>query len=83
MNHQHQQHLRLWFLQPHPQIHVTILYGKNPITQADAVEPCSGFHQDLQVYVGEHVMVMGAYVLDTEHGWNEIHPITSIDNIGG
>ncbi len=56
---------------------------KNPITQVDAIEPCSGFHQDLQVYAGEHVMVTRAYVLDTEHGWNEIHPITSIDNIGG
>jgi hypothetical protein len=28
--------------------------------------------------VGTHVQVTGSYVLDTNHGWMEIHPITSI-----
>jgi hypothetical protein len=42
---------------------------------------CNGFKQDFEVYAGEHIKVTGAYVLDTEHGWNEIHPITSIVKI--
>lgn len=31
--------------------------------------------------VGEHVKVTGAYVLDTLHGWMEIHPVTKIEVI--
>jgi hypothetical protein len=27
---------------------------------------------------GKHVEITGAYVTDVEHGWNEIHPVTSI-----
>jgi hypothetical protein len=27
---------------------------------------------------GKHVRITGAYVTDMEHGWNEIHPVTSI-----
>ncbi|MFL5767438.1 MAG: excalibur calcium-binding domain-containing protein, partial [Actinomycetota bacterium] len=27
---------------------------------------------------GEHVAVFGTWVLDTDHGWNEIHPIWAI-----
>lgn len=27
---------------------------------------------------GTHVEVIGAYVTDMEHGWNEIHPVSSI-----
>src|SRR5207249_11690449 len=26
-------------------------------------------------YVGAHVVVIGTWALDTNHGWNEIHPI--------
>jgi hypothetical protein len=29
--------------------------------------------------VGTHVQVTGTYVLDTNHGWMEIHPISLID----
>jgi hypothetical protein len=46
-----------------------------------AINACNGFKQDFGVYVGEHIKVKGAYVLDTEHGWNEVHPITSIVKI--
>ena len=28
--------------------------------------------------VGAHVQVVGSYVLDTNHGWMEIHPVTRI-----
>ena len=33
---------------------------------------------DLKKHVGTHVEVTGAFITDMEHGWNEIHPITSI-----
>ncbi len=29
-------------------------------------------------HVGEHVRVTGTWVLDTIHGWNEIHPVWTI-----
>ena len=49
-------------------------------TQADAIEPCRSFAG--QVFevprAGMRVRVTGAYVLDHEHGWMEIHPVTSI-----
>ena len=52
-------------------------------------KPCFGnFRQRLPALVeikknlrkkrGTHVEVIGAYVTDVEHGWNEIHPVTSI-----
>lgn len=62
---------------------------KNP-TKGSAVKqkPCVGFRQLLPALVeiranikkkkGTHVEVRGAYVTDMEHGWNEIHPVTSI-----
>jgi hypothetical protein len=35
--------------------------------------------QNLSVpFVGEHVGVLGTWVYDTDHGWNEIHPIWAI-----
>jgi hypothetical protein len=32
--------------------------------------------------VGRHITVTGAYVLDTDHGWEEIHPAWIIDGHG-
>lgn len=52
---------------------------ENPISQADAVAACQGDHNPLALPpVGSHVVVMGPFVLDTDHGWNEIHPLDSI-----
>jgi hypothetical protein len=54
----------------------------NQVTQRDTLDEgvCDGFTQ--QIYrpamIGQHVMVTGVYVTDMEHGWNEIHPVTSI-----
>jgi hypothetical protein len=28
--------------------------------------------------VGQHVLLRGAWVLDTQHGWREIHPVWSV-----
>jgi hypothetical protein len=48
-------------------------------TQVDAIEPCRNFAGTVfDVRAGMRVRVTGAYVLDHEHGWMEIHPVTSI-----
>ncbi len=56
---------------------------KKRVTQEDAIDACNDFTQ-VAVKVpkkGTHVRVTGAYVFDAEHGWNEIHPVTSIEII--
>ena len=56
---------------------------QNKITQEDAKDACLGF--TYQVFIpkaGEHVKVLGDYVLDSEHGWNELHPVYSIESTG-
>jgi hypothetical protein len=50
-----------------------------PATAADAVQTCRGFAGSVAVpAVGAHVQVTGSYVLDTHHGWMEIHPISAL-----
>ena len=49
------------------------------VTQSDAVASCQGFTNTVYIpNVGEHVKITGSYVTDNDHGWNEIHPVTSI-----
>lgn len=51
----------------------------NTPTQADAVKSCVGYHNPLVIPpVGSHVQMTGAYVLDLDHGWTEIHPLMSV-----
>jgi len=54
---------------------------KNP-TQPDTIQEgvCKGWHQNLYKASmdNKRVTVTGAYVEDEEHGWMEIHPVTSI-----
>lgn len=48
-------------------------------TQSDAESSCNNYHSSVVVPAdGTHVSVTGSYVLDADHGWNEIHPVTSI-----
>jgi hypothetical protein len=50
----------------------------NQPTQADAVSACSGYTNPLTIPPqGAHVSVTGAWVLDLDHGWLEIHPVSS------
>ncbi|SRR6267378_1358593 len=50
-----------------------------PVTQKDAKAACKNFHQKISLpNVGDHVEVSGIHMLDTEHGWLEIHPVTKI-----
>jgi len=56
---------------------------ENPVTQADAIAACSGFMGDVRVPPdGTHVSVTGSYVLDADHGWMEIHPVSRITVTG-
>lgn len=49
------------------------------VTQADAVAACSGYTNPITIPSdGEHISVVGQYVTDLDHGWNEIHPVYSI-----
>lgn len=51
----------------------------NPVTQQDAKAACKNFHQKISLpNVGDHVEVTGIHMLDTDHGWLEIHPVTKI-----
>jgi hypothetical protein len=50
-------------------------------TQPDAISSCQGFTQKFPVLTeGAHIKVTGSYVQDNDpnHGWREIHPITSV-----
>lgn len=52
---------------------------EHSVTQADAVAACEGYQNPLVLpAVGSHVSVAGPWVLDVDHGWNEIHPLESI-----
>ena len=52
----------------------------NQISQPDAEEPCQNYSSGVYVpNTGEHVKITGSYVTDNSHGWNEIHPVTSIE----
>ena len=49
------------------------------ITQADATYACVGFNNTLVLPgVGLHVVATGAYVVDTLHGWTELHPLWAV-----
>jgi len=48
-------------------------------TQTDAITPCAGYTNGVYLpNAGEYVAVTGPYVTDNDHGWNELHPVTSI-----
>jgi hypothetical protein len=56
----------------------------NRVSQRDTIEEgvCDGFSQDFTTdAIGHRVAATGAYVLDRQHGWTELHPVTSIDLI--
>jgi hypothetical protein len=50
----------------------------NQPTQVDADQACAGFTNPLTIPpVGSHVSASGAWVLDLDHGWMEIHPVSA------
>ena len=49
------------------------------VTQSDAISSCANFTNTVYIpNVGEKVIVTGPYVTDTDHGWNELHPVSKI-----
>jgi len=57
-----------------------ICQGK--VRQADAVEGCSTYDGPyFEPEIGQRYLVTGAYVHDADHGWNELHPVTSMQPI--
>jgi len=57
-----------------------ICQGK--VQQADAAEPCSRYNGPyFEPEVGQRYQVWGAYVYDADHGWNELHPVSSMQPI--
>lgn len=56
---------------------------KGTVTQADAVAACRGFSWQVTVpSVGDEITVSGSYVLDADHGWLEIHPVSTLTVTG-
>ena len=54
----------------------------NNITRKRAIGACTGYVNHVQLpEVGDHVKVIGSYVIDSHNGWAEIHPITKIEKI--
>ena len=52
------------------------------VTQADAVGPCQPYGGPyFEPLIGQRYLVWGAYVHDADHGWNELHPVTSMQPI--
>jgi len=57
-----------------------ICQGK--VRQADAEEPCSRYNGPyFELEIGQRYLVSGAYVHDADHGWNELHPVTSMQPV--
>ncbi len=51
----------------------------NTVTQADAISACATYQNTIPPpIVGAHISAVGPYVLDSTHGWNEIHPVWEI-----
>jgi hypothetical protein len=52
----------------------------NPPSQTDAIPACQNYANQVQVpSPGQHIVITGPYVLDTDHyNWAEIHPVFSL-----
>lgn len=49
------------------------------VTQADAKSACAGHVNQVAVpSAGERIRISGTYVLDADHGWMEIHPVSRL-----
>jgi hypothetical protein len=54
---------------------------QHAVTQADAKSACPKNLPPVVFVIGARYSVTGAYVTDLDHGWNEIHPLTSARRI--
>lgn len=50
-----------------------------PILTADALQACGSFRSNILLpSVGQRISATGTYVLDTNHGWMELHPLSVV-----
>ena len=58
------------------------LICQSKVRQTDAEEPCSRYNGPyFEPQIGQRYLVSGAYVHDLDHGWNELHPVTSMQPV--
>ena len=58
---------------------VTEIICVGTVTQVDAESACAGHVNQVAVpSAGERVRISGTYVLDADHGWMEIHPVSRL-----
>jgi len=51
----------------------------NPVQEKKVGTTCNGFSNPLPLpKIGDRIKVWGSYVIDTNNGWAEIHPVTKI-----
>jgi hypothetical protein len=63
----------------HGKLVVEIICEHTPADPDDKVA-CAAFHPQITVpNIGDHIRVTGAYVIDRDNGWNEVHPVTRIE----
>lgn len=54
----------------------------HPPQREDAMHACAGFDsQMIAPALGDRVRVTGAYVIDRDNGWMEIHPVSRIESL--
>jgi hypothetical protein len=54
----------------------------HPPAKGEASGACEGFVSQIKPpTVGERVRVVGSYVTDRDNGWNEVHPVTRIEEL--
>jgi len=52
------------------------------VRQSDAVDSCSSYEGPyFEIEVGQRYLASGPYVYDADHGWNELHPVTSMQPV--
>lgn len=68
-------------LHAHGELVVEIICEHPPAdANKDDQAACGTFHSQITIpYVGDRVRITGAYVTDRDNGWNEVHPVTSIE----
>ena len=65
----------------HAQRHLIVeVVCDHPSVKNQAGPACEGFASTITApNIGDRVRVIGAYVTDSDNGWNEIHPVTRIE----
>ncbi|HXO29305.1 MAG TPA: hypothetical protein VOA80_18290 [Thermoanaerobaculia bacterium] len=67
----------------HGNLVVEVICERAPAdAHADAAAACAAFTSRVAIpRIGDRVRVTGAYVTDRENSWNELHPVTRIENL--